>query len=155
MTGGVRGFGNYINSYGDSIKNSMAADGPVSHTAKKAPMNANAGKGTPVSAPRASLSGDGAKKSVPTASSPKPGLQASKPSGKTTKLAAPSGQNQINPQSRPKPTAGVVRAPNSSPQSKPPVKTSGGANIKAPNKPPSNGKVRISPESRPKLAVKK
>merc|ERR1712029_919694 len=39
VTNGIAGVGNWVNGYGDNVKNAFAADGPASNTQKKSPTN--------------------------------------------------------------------------------------------------------------------
>jgi hypothetical protein len=169
--------GNYINGYGDSIQNSMAASGAVDSAQKKTAVKSgdSAQMALPSSGAAAKKalpsSTTGAQKALPapspkTSAGPKPAAQVSKPasiaSSTTSKAPStytpayapakkpplPEGKVRINPESRPKPPIGAAKPTGTGARPKPQSNAAVGAKPTA--KPTPDGKVRISPESRPK-----
>ncbi|KAF2720099.1 hypothetical protein K431DRAFT_97422 [Polychaeton citri CBS 116435] len=137
VTGGIQGFGNYINSYGTGVTTSLAADGPTrSGAVKKTAVKPSAspaalpGKTAPKGLPAPSAKGVGA---------PKPPAQLGKKavgavsSAKAPGVGAPGG---VKPPGSVKSIAGGP--------AKPPVGTQGQKN-KLPD-----GRVKVSAASRPK-----
>ncbi|KAK5168828.1 uncharacterized protein LTR77_006137 [Saxophila tyrrhenica] len=155
VTGGVGSVANYINGYGDTIKRSMSADGPVSGGNKTA-VKPSAPTAKPQSAQKALPSSQGAKKALPSAGGAPKGLPAASQKPST-----------------PRPNTGSISKPTTASAKKPPT-TNGAAPRSAPGGPPSkppsavsqpssnpgkvtsstapSGKVKISAESRPKPA---
>ncbi|PPJ54827.1 hypothetical protein CBER1_08437 [Cercospora berteroae] len=151
ISGAVSGVGNYINGYGDSVRNSMAADGPVaaggSGVKKTAVQPSTAVKRTANETTKAATSAVGSvKKTAP--STPK-ALSAAKPPSKP-----PTATNRVLPAKKPVPPTATTRpapaqtasnratAPGAKTVPRPAIST-------AQSERTSDGKVKISPVSRP------
>ncbi|TKA69731.1 hypothetical protein B0A55_05275 [Friedmanniomyces simplex] len=166
--GGIKGVGGYINNYGDGIKGSMAADGPVNSAQKKTAVQpstknritdlGDVEQKSPAAARKTLPSTGGLPKALPAASTPR-ASGAPRPvgggGGAAAKPApAADGKARINPASRPKPpiTGAATKPTGTAARPKPQSNAAVGA--KPTGKPTQDGKVRISAASRPKPVVK-
>jgi hypothetical protein len=156
VTGSIGGVANYINGYGDSIKRSMSSDATLSGAQKTAvkPSGPTEKKTPPAgqAAKKALPAAGGAQKALPAAG----GKPKALPAAPFQKAATPKANNQ-GPKPK-QPTTSAARAPASGGTRSTASSTSAKSPANA-SKPTSNttpdGKVRISPASRPRPAVGK
>ncbi|KAK4548715.1 hypothetical protein LTR36_008488 [Oleoguttula mirabilis] len=140
VTGGIKGVGGYVNSYGDSIKNSFAADGPVGSAQKTAVKPGQAQRALPSAggAMKALPSAGGATKALPSAGSATRSLPSA--GGLQKALPAPSARTI----GVPKPASQVSRPSTGGLPKKPSTPVGGKA---------ADGRLRINPASRPKPPI--
>ncbi|WPH00298.1 Hypothetical protein R9X50_00312300 [Acrodontium crateriforme] len=150
VKGGISSVGNMINGYGASIQNSMAADGPVNRPGKLAV------KAT--SAPKKGVMGPGQQaKALPGSGVKKPATPISKTSHANTSSNKMVGAAK-SPAKSVKTTGGKTTISTASrpggPGKPAPAKSSTVRSAGTPTTATNAGKVRISPASRPKSAIK-
>ena len=112
MNGGIRGFGNYINSYGDGIKASMAANGPTTAT-KTAVKPAGGAPVKAPAAPKALPSTGGAMKALPSTGGVPKALPSTGAAPKALPAPAPKKPTTAIGGAKPPMANGKVRLPDS------------------------------------------
>ncbi|KAK3697712.1 hypothetical protein LTR37_017294 [Vermiconidia calcicola] len=141
VQGGIGGVGGYINNYGNKVKGSMAADGPVSSAQKKTAVKPSA----PTAAQKSLPTTAGAKKALPSTGGAQKALPAAsqRPNASTSQGARPNtgGVQKPTQNSRVSAPSNNARTAGRVPASRPSAASSGAA----------TGKVSISSESRPKV----
>ncbi|KAK0263987.1 hypothetical protein LTS09_002338 [Friedmanniomyces endolithicus] len=149
--GGIKGVGGYIGNYGDGIKGSMAADGPVNSAQKKTAVQPST-KGRITELGDVQRGPPAARKALPAAGG------APRPVGAGGAAKPPpvaDGKTRVSAASRPRPAAAGAAAAKpmgAAARAKPQSNSAVGAKPAAKAAP--DGKVRVAAASRPKPMVK-
>ncbi|KAK1078921.1 hypothetical protein LTR33_006827 [Friedmanniomyces endolithicus] len=149
--GGIKGVGGYIGNYGDGIKGSMAADGPVNSAQKKTAVQPST-KGRITELGDVQRGPPAARKALPAAGG------APRPVGAGGAAKPPpvaDGKTRVSAASRPRPAAAGAAAAKpmgAAARAKPQSNAAVGAKPAAKAAP--DGKFRVAAASRPKPMVK-